>query len=287
MISNYPAWQNGNFCQVADLKISILDLGLIHSDATYDVLSIHAARAVMLDQHLDRFENSCQGWRIPLNYDRLQLKNVIGELYRRSGLQDALIWLAITRGIPNSGNPRDLANCATNLMIYIKPYYGFNPGNSCKLCIADNIRVPNQAINQEFKNWAWQDLTQAQWQALDQGFDTAVLLSQDGYITEGPGFNVGCIIGDKIVAPEHNRLSGVSMQLIQKLCQEHNIKFQFKNITKNEILTADDVFITSTAGHMIPVTQIDRVQIVTGSLQNHMHSLIKQSFLLDDYSVAV
>ena len=59
MISNYPAWQNGNFCQVADLKISILDLGLIHSDATYDVLSIHAARAVMLDQHLDRFENSC------------------------------------------------------------------------------------------------------------------------------------------------------------------------------------------------------------------------------------
>ena len=58
MIKKYPAWLNGNYCNIEDLKISVLDLGLIHCDATYEVINSKNRKIFMLDEHLDRFWNS-------------------------------------------------------------------------------------------------------------------------------------------------------------------------------------------------------------------------------------
>ena len=68
MIANFPAFGNDEFCTVKDLNVSILDLGLIHCDATYDVLAIRDGDFIDLDAHLTRFLNSCAGWRIPMQY---------------------------------------------------------------------------------------------------------------------------------------------------------------------------------------------------------------------------
>ena len=58
MMNNFPAWRNGTYCNVSDLSLSIMDLGVIHSDATYDVLAVKQGRALQLSQHLTRLENS-------------------------------------------------------------------------------------------------------------------------------------------------------------------------------------------------------------------------------------
>ena len=73
-LTEYPAYYNGSFCQIQDLKVSILDLGLIHSDATYDVIAIKDREFVNLDAHLKRFAKSCYGWRIPLKYSKEDLE---------------------------------------------------------------------------------------------------------------------------------------------------------------------------------------------------------------------
>ena len=86
MMNNFPAWRNGTYCSIADLSLSILDLGVIHSDATYDVMAIQHGRALQLPQHLNRLENSCRGWRLPLCYSRDELTTVVSELYYSSEL---------------------------------------------------------------------------------------------------------------------------------------------------------------------------------------------------------
>ena len=285
MMNNiFAAWHNGTYCSSTDLSLSILDLGVIHSDATYDVLSVRHGRALQLDAHIDRLIASCQGWRLPLRYTSEELKTVVAELYHRSGLDSAFVWFAVTRGIPDSGHPRDLALCDTQVMAYAKPYYGFNSINRARLCLSTVPRTPDASINQRYKNWAWQDLTQAQWQALDRGYDSAVLLDHNGNLTEGPGFNVAVVVDDVIHIPQHNVLGGVTMQTVAELCKANNIAYKYCNIDQRQLAAATDMFITSTAGDIVCVTEFESQKFTPSDQQLALKQLIEQAWTQDAYS---
>jgi branched-chain amino acid aminotransferase len=239
-----------------------LDLGFIHSDATYDVLAVKDGEFVNLQAHLDRFRKSCSGWRIPLKHSDEDIKAILKGLLEQapSDVKDFLVWIALTRGIPTSGNPRDLISCEPNFYAYIKPYFGFNASNTATVCLAKQRR--NDSVDQTMKNFAWNDLNLAQWEAIDRGYDTAILLNRHGYITEGPGFNVGFISEDGFVyAPRSNCLRGTTMQLVEKLCEENEKQFFYADVSPYTI--AHDIaamFLTSTAGDVIRVTKYeDRV----------------------------
>jgi branched-subunit amino acid aminotransferase/4-amino-4-deoxychorismate lyase len=257
---NYPAWKNGKYCKVQDLNVSILDLGLIHCDATYDVIAVKNAEIQNLDAHINRFFLSANGWRIPVNYSMEDIKIVLETLVASAPTDDLLLWVGLTRGIPTSGNPRDLKNCTPNIFAYAKPYFGFNPANEATVCLARNVkRIPESSVKQANKNFAWNDLTMAQWEAIDRGYDTAILCSVDGYITEGVGFNVGFISKDGFVyAPKHNRLEGTVMKQVEQICNENGVNFMWADISPIDIYQeVDAMFLTSTAGNVIKVKQFE------------------------------
>jgi branched-chain amino acid aminotransferase len=239
---------------------------------------------MQLDAHIDRLIESCHGWRLPLPYTKEELKTVVAGLYHSSKLDSAFVWFAVTRGIPNSGNPRDLVQCDTQVLAYAKPYYGFNTANSARLCMSTVPRTPNASINQRYKNWAWQDLTQAQWQAQDRGYDSAVLLDHNGHLTEGPGFNVAVIIDDVINIPQHNVLGGITMHTVVKLCESNNIAYKYCNIDQRQLAQATDMFITSTAGDFLPVTEFESHTFTPGDQQIKLKQLIEQAWTQDAYS---
>lgn len=248
---NYPAWNGSDYCEVKDLSVSILDLGLIHCDATYDVLSVKDGIIINLDKHLQRFQASCVGWRLTCP-DLDDLTALLVNLVKQAPTKNLLLWVAVTRGIPRSGNPRDLANCDNRLIAYAKPYFGFNAKNTATVCLANQQR--NTAIDQRMKNFSWNDLNLAQWEAIDRGYDTAVLLDRRGFLTEGPGFNVAIVKNGMVFAPEHNRLNGTVMNQVASLCSENNIEFNWFDISVDDITGCDAMFLTSTAGNVINVS---------------------------------
>lgn len=253
---NYPAWKNGKYCKVQDLTVSILDLGLIHCDATYDVIAVKGGEIQNLEAHMSRFVSSCYGWRLPLKYSDEDLEIVFQTLVAQAPTEDLLLWVGITRGIPSTGNPRDLISCEPNIFAYTKPYFGFNKLNSATVCLSRQIR--NDSFDQTMKNFAWNDLSLAQWEASDRGFDTAVLLDRNGYLTEGPGFNVGIITNGIVYAPRCTRLQGTVMDIVKKRCDDNNIQFMWSNIPRHCIsVDADAMFLTSTAGSVIPVKRFE------------------------------
>lgn len=268
------AWHNGTWCRVRDLQISILDLGLIHSDATYDVMAFINNKAVKLEQHIDRFLASCSYWRLLIGYNKQELIDVVNEMHARTGWHSSIIWLSVTRGVPESGNPRDLLNCTPNVMCYAKPYQLFNGTNTATVYLSNQLRVPDIALNQNHKNFVWQDLTRAQWQAIDRGYDTAVLMSTDGFLTEGPGFNVAIVKDNVVLAPAANRLPGVSMQLIKDLCDENNISFEFANIDLPTLLSCNDMFLTTTIGNLTTVTKFNDRTFAPSKIQTKLINLL-------------
>jgi branched-chain amino acid aminotransferase len=259
MIDKFPAWKNGKFCKVKDLNISVLDLGLIHCDATYDVISIRNKKPFLLDDHLERFFASANHWRIDVGYTSSAIKKVIKDLMSQCQEKDLLIWLIVTRGIPDSGSPRDLKNCKSNLMIYLKPYFNFNENNTASVCFSNILRVPSESIDQKFKNFAWNDLTLAQWEAIDEGYDTALLLDKDGYVTEGPGFSLLAIKDDMVMTPDNNCLGSITIKAVEKICKEEKVVFMKGKITKENLLNCDAICLASTAGNIIEVSRLENI----------------------------
>lgn len=269
------AWHNGRWCQVRDLTISILDLGLIHSDSTYDVMAFIDNTGLKTESHIDRFIKSCNYWRIALPYTKQELIDLVTEMHSKTGWDHSIIWLSITRGIPTSGNPRDLINCTPNLMCYAKPYQLFNGTNQATVCLAKQLRAPDYAINQQHKNFVWTDLTRAQWEALDRGYDTAILLNDAGLLTEGPGFNVAIVKNNTVLAPESNCLPGVSMKLIEEVCNNNDIKFNYTGITQEMLESCDDIFLTTTIGNLVTVTKFEGRKINQSKIQKQLVSQLQ------------
>jgi branched-chain amino acid aminotransferase len=278
-ILDNPAWFNGTYCKVKDVNFSVLDLGVIHCDASYDVANSVDRSIFLLDMHIDRFINSCKGLRLPLSLDRAQIENIIISLCKQSNLDSLLIWMGVTRGVPNSGNPRDLNATTANLFFYVKPYYDFGLSNDpITMCLAKTLRTPDVSVNQNLKNWAWLDLTAAQWEAMDRGFDSAILLSTDGFISEGPGFGVWGIKDRTVYAPKHNRLPSVTISAIELLCLENGIPFKFADITYKEFTNFDAVAMASTSGGIKRISRFESTEFKENEIFNQLVSLLKKKY---------
>lgn len=263
------AFGNGEYRPLGETSISILDLGLIHCDSTYDVCHVWEGNFFRLDWHLDRFFQSAQGIRLPLPLNRTEITNIMSNCVAKSQLKNAFVWMLATRGIPKSGNPRDFASCETKFFAYAKPYYGITAGQEFQkpvtLYISPRVRFPKNSMDPIYKSFHWGDLTAAQFESLDHGAETAVLVDLDGNITEGPGFNVFCVKDNVVITPKNGVLEGITRKAIIEICKESKISIQLRNPSPKEFESADEVFLSSTAGGLTPVSHVNKIRIGAGA----------------------
>jgi branched-chain amino acid aminotransferase len=132
------------------------------------------------------------------------------------------------------------------------------------LWISHTPRIPDAVIDARYKNFHWGDLTQAQLQALDAGADVAILCSLNGYLSEGPGFNVFFITDGKMYTPGANVLEGITRKTVFELATESGIPVAAGDYLPEQLRAADEVFISSTAGGIMPITQVDGRRLGNG-----------------------
>jgi len=258
-----PAWQNGKYCTVKEIFLPVVDFGFIHCDATYDSIATRNGKFVNLEEHLDRFYNGCTALRLKMPYTRDEVKQILQELFDQSPIKETIIFITITRGIAKNG-PRDLITPVPNVFFFVRPYVQFPNNNTATLCLSTVFR--NDSIDQTVKNYSWNDLTMAQFNAIDRGYDTSVLLSRAGYLTEGPAFNIALIKDGIVKSPASVRLTGTVMEQVRRYCESNNIKFVYCDILPAELETADAVFLTSTGGNVIAVTKYEDTLYQTNEL---------------------
>jgi branched-chain amino acid aminotransferase len=209
--------------------------------------------------HEHRFGGSAErfGLTIPDGVDLLATSE---KVLADNGLDgDALVWWMLWRGVPSTGNPRDLEACPHHLVVYAKPMFNFaGDRNSATVFVdRDTHRAPDACRGQIFRNFAWIDLTAAQRGAIAKGFDTVFIADPDGMLTEGPGFNVTIVKDGRVCTPARNCLRGVTMLAVKRLCGRLSIPFTREDISLDALGSCDEVFLTSTVGGVIPVHSID------------------------------
>jgi branched-chain amino acid aminotransferase len=258
---------DGEFRPLDEAKISIFDVGFLRSDACQDTVSVWNGRFFRLDDHLTRFQQSYRLLRMNCPYDIERIKQILSDGVSRTGLRNAYVQMIMTRGRMPIGS-RDLRLCRNQFMVFFIPYMSIAEGEAqtrgLHLVISGRRRLPPDTVASEIKNYHWIDFDMGLLEAYDRGGDTCVLVDGAGNIAEGPGFNIFAVLSGTLVTPDYNVLAGITRRTIFELCGELGIDTETRALTPDELRRADEIFLSSTAGGVLPVTMLEGRAVGSG-----------------------
>ncbi len=273
------AFIDGVYMPLAKASIPLTDRGFVRSDATYDVAHVWKGRFFRLDDHIERFQQSMKGLRMSLPYSAQEIADILIECVRRSGLRDAYVQMTCTRGVPPRGT-RDPRLCQNRFYAFAQPFVWIaneeQRRDGLKMVISSVQRIQPEAVDPRIKNFHWLDLTGGIFEAYDRDAVVAVLIDRDGNITEGAGFNVFAVRDGVLATPDRGVFEGMTRRTVIELAGEAGIACEIRPVSADELRGADEIFITSTAGGIMPVTELDgRIygNGRPGSITNRIHDL--------------
>ncbi len=292
-LSQGAAFINDQYLPVVEASVPVLDWGFLHSDATYDVAHVWQGRFFRIDDYLDRFQRSMKSLRMSVPYSREQIREVMFELVRRSGLRDAYVEIICTRGMPAPGS-RDPRTCSNRFMAFAIPFVWIADdrlrAQGLNLLISQYQRIPPESIDPRIKNYHWLDMVMGLFEAYDAQADSAVLVDAAGNLVEGPGFNVFARCGERVITPARGVLEGVTRASVLELLAAENLQVSTEALSAETARAADEIFITSTAGGVMPVTRISGQTVgdgAPGALTTRLNDAYWALHDDPDYTIAI
>jgi branched-subunit amino acid aminotransferase/4-amino-4-deoxychorismate lyase len=264
------AWVEGELVPILEARIPLIDQGFLHSDLTYDVPAVWDGRFFRLDDHITRLGASCEKMRLKLPLPRENIKQILEEMLVKSGIRDAFVELIVTRGLKGvrEFRPEDMKN---TLYMFIVPYVWCMPpavqltGGSA--IIARTVRrIPPGSIDPTVKNLQWGDLIRGMHEARDRDAMYPFLTDGDANLTEGSGFNIIIIKDNMIYTPDRGVLHGVTRRSVFDAAKVHGIEVRCEVVPVELVYQADEVFMCTTAGGIMPITSIDAQTINGGEI---------------------
>jgi branched-chain amino acid aminotransferase len=255
------AFARGQFVPAADATVSALDWAFTRSDVVYDVVHVFEDGFFRLVDHLDRFEASMRARRLAPPQTRPEMEAILHRCVALTGLADAYVAMVALRGRPRIAGSRRLEDCDNHFMAYAVPWVDVIPKDvqerGAHLWIASRPRDPDASVDPTVKNYQWSDLTSGLFEAQDQGVDSAIVCDEAGFVTEGPGFNVFVVKDGEVRTPDRGSLHGITRKTVLELCREMDIAASVTAIRRQELEEADEVFLATTAGGVMPAARVN------------------------------
>lgn len=264
------AFIDGAIVAISQARIPITDTGFTRSDLTYDVVGVWDGAFFRLEDHLARFERNCRRLRLAPPYDRAEVRQVLIDLIEASGLREAYVEVICTRGSSVNGS-RDPRTFVNRLYAFAIPYvWILRPEDAdagMDAVIAQTVRrIPTDSVDPTVKNFHWGDLTKGLYEAYDRGADQVLLLDHHGNLTEGPGFNVFAVIDGRLVTPASGVLEGITRRTVMELAEADGLVTSEAEVSETDLRSATELFATSTAGGVMPITTLDGRPVAGGQV---------------------
>lgn len=259
------AYLNGRFLPLEEAKVSIQDRGFQFGDGVYEVIRVYHGTTFRFADHLKRLEYSARAISISVPFSSQQWESIIAEGVRLSTYLDCKIYIQLTRGIaprehvfPDSISPTVIMTIQeiVTLETYVKGQ------GVCALTLPD-LRWGRCSI----KSLNLLPNLLAKQQAKEAGAFEAILV-RDGFITEGTTSNVMVVKQGILITPPlgNKLLAGVTRQIVLDLARKVGIPVQEREIRKEELLVADEIFLIGTTIEIVPVTVLDTMPVGNGSV---------------------
>jgi len=266
-------WMNGKLVPFKDAKVHVLTHALHYSTAVFEGIRCYntpnGSAICRLPENVGRRFNSAKLYGMKIRYTKKQIIDAIIKTVKASGLKECYIRPIAycgygTMGLTPTLNKVDVSiSCWEWKMGESKA--GKFSGAKCK--ISEWIRIDSRSQPMQSKCAAnYSNAALARVEALKNGYDEAIMLNYSGKVAEGSAENIFIVKNGMIKTPplDADILNGITRDSVIQLIRSDGIKLIEKNITVNELLKADEVFMTGTAAEVKSVTKIDRTSIGKG-----------------------
>jgi len=281
-------WLNGKFIDWKDAKVHVLTHALHYGSGVFEGIRCYKTpkgpAVFRLREHINRMFDSAKIYFMDIPYSKEEIIDAIKELIKINKLEECYIRPIAFRGYGEMGlNPR---NVPVEVAIAVWPWgtylgeEGLKNGIRAKISsymrISPNILPPSAKATGQYINSILAKL-----EALDSGYDEAIMLDFRGFVSEGPGENIFVIKNDIIYTPPENAsiLVGITRDTIITIAKDMGYEIREVEITRSMLYTADEVFFTGTAAEVTPIREIDGRKIekpwpITSKLQEKFFEIV-------------
>jgi len=258
------AFTGDHYCGLIDASVPLVDCGFMHADAVYDVVSVSRGAFFRLDQHQDRIARSCETILLQNPMSREREAEILHKVVALAGLKDAYVWWAVTRGLPPMGRNDmiDPSKFEPRFYAFATPFVWVadddHRAQGLDLVLSrEHVRISPRAVDPTAKNFHWLDMQMALFEAGSRGGDWAVLPDEAGFLTEATGANIWVVRDGVALTPDSGCLEGITRQSVFDLCAELGVAAKATRIHADELADADEIFLSTTAGSIMPARSID------------------------------
>lgn len=259
---------DGQFYSKEDAKISVFDHGLLYGDGVFEGIRFYNGRVFKLDEHIDRLYRCAKAIWLTIPVSREKMIEDLLETIRQNGLRDGYIRLVVTRGEGTLGlNP---AQCpkptvfiiAATIQLYPESAYE----NGLTVVTTSSRRIGPAALPPTIKSLNYLNNILAKIEANNAGAAEGLMLNEQGYVAECTADNIFAVIGGKVITPSASAgaLGGITKLAVSEICAELGIPFSEPPVTRFDLYTADEMFLTGTAAEVAPVVRLDSREIGNG-----------------------
>ncbi|MFH1652160.1 MAG: branched-chain amino acid transaminase [Chloroflexota bacterium] len=222
-----------------------------------------------LAEHYQRLERGCRVMKIELAHSVEEMCRITVELARKCAFKEDIYVRPLAFKSSQALGVR-LHNLEDDFLVFPIPWGPYLDMDKARCAVSswhrpgDNVIPPQVKITGLYANNAL-----AKTEAIQNGYDEAIMLSPDGHVSEGSGENIFLVIGGKLVTPavSSNILPGITRDTVITLAQQElGIEVVERQVDRSELYTADECFLTGTAAHLTPVAEIDQRKVGDGEI---------------------
>ncbi len=259
---------DGQLLEESEAKISVFDHGLLYGDGVFEGIRFYSGRVFRLDQHIQRLFDSARAIHlaIPMTFEELIQATL--DTIRANNLVDGYIRLVVTRGVGNLGlNPYQCPKASVIIIaatIALYPEECYTQG--LKLVTCATRRLPPAVFPPQVKSLNYLNNIMAKIEAIQAGAQEGLMLNEQGYVAECTGDNLFVVKQGGILTPPvtAGALDGITRRVIFEIGTALGIAVREAILTRYEVYTADECFLTGSAAEVVPVVELDKRPIAEG-----------------------
>ena len=277
---------NGQLVPQEQARISVWDHGLLYGDGVFEGIRVYARRIFRLEAHIERLYASAQALALSIPLTRDEMTAAVRETVRRNECEDGYIRLVVTRGAgelgidPTSCPKPGVIIIVTDVRVYAPDLYA----TGVKVITSATRQVSHESVDPRIKSLNYLKNILAKIDAQHAGAQEAILLNAEGFIAECTADNLFVVKAGRLLtpSPQDGALEGITRGTILQLAGEARIAASEARLTRFDVYTADEVFLTGTGAELMPVAEVDGRQIgdgtsrpITRRLTEAFHALVR------------
>lgn len=258
---------NGQMLPKSQAGINVFDHGLLYGDGVFEGIRIYRGRIFKLEQHLDRLYECAGRIRLDLakHVSRDEMTQIMRKCVEVNEITEGYIRLVVTRGVGTLGlNPflcpePGVVCIADQIQLYTDEMYE----QGMRVVVAERPRIPVECLDPRIKSLNYLNNILAKVEAIDAGCLECIMLNTDGRVAEGSGDNIFVVKDGELHTPpvSEGLLEGITRRfVIDTLAPMAGIPVNERNLELQEVMDADELFMTGSAAEMIAVTKIGKTE---------------------------